>query len=174
MRAGQLDRERPILRFVCSLSSFLVVALCLGASQAHGQTVLSMHRGCIDGGAGDKLFLRYWPPAPDNGIPEPVCVVKLAALHSLPIRSAHVVPNRRSGAGAVVVVEFDETATPLIEKMSRDNVGKLMAVVVGDRIVAMPMISRTFSSNKLPIGASTDAEVKRILAAVRPATEGGK
>jgi preprotein translocase subunit SecD len=157
---------------------WFLVSVSLGIGQAslgQAQAVLSMHRTCITGGVvGEKLFLRYWPAPPDNGIPEPVCVAKTPALEGLPIRSAHVEPDRRSGLGAIVVVEFDDTARPLIEKMSRDNVGKMMAVVVGDRIVSMPVISRSFSDNKLPISASSNGEVKRILSAVSPAAEGKK
>jgi preprotein translocase subunit SecD len=162
------------MRFVGCLSHVLAVSICLGAGQAHAQSTLSIHRACIDGGTGETLLLRYWPPAPDNGIPEPVCVVKAAALDTLPIRSVQLVPDRRSGAGAVVMLEFDESATTAIEKMSRDNVGRLMAVVVRDRIVATPVISRVLSSNTLPLGAATEAEVRRILEAVNPTAEGTK
>jgi preprotein translocase subunit SecD len=72
------------------------------------------------------------------------------------------------------VVEFDETARPLIEKMSQDNVGKLMAVVVGDRIASMPMISRPYSDNKLLISVSSEREATRIVAALSPPPREGK
>ena len=156
---------------------WLLVSVSLGlgwSSLIQAQVLLSMHRACVTGGVTEKLFLRYWPPQPDNGIPEPVCVAKTPALEALPVRAAHVEPNRRIGVGAIVVIEFDDTARPLIEKMSRDNVGKMMAVVVGDRIVSMPVISRAFSDNKLPLGAASEVDIKRILSAVPSAPEGKK
>ena len=154
---------------------FVLVSLAIGCpSLVQAQTVLSMHRACVTGGVSENLFLPYWPPQPDNGIAEPVCVDKTAALEALPIRTTHVEPNRVSGVGAIVVIEFDDTAKPLIEKMSRDNVGKMMAVVVGDRIASMPVISRPFSDNKLYLSASSEVDTKRILSAVGSAPEGKK
>ncbi len=156
---------------------WLLISASLGigqASLAQAQALLSMHRTCITGGVSEKLFLRYWPPQPDNGIAEPVCVAKTPAFEALPIRSSHVEPNRVSGVGAIIVVEFDDTARPLIEKMSADNVGKMMAVVIGDRIVSMPVISRPFSESKLFLSASTDGEIKRMLSALSSATQGKK
>jgi hypothetical protein len=164
------------MRSSATFRLFVALSLLLGiddGSLAQERASVSVHRTCIGGGTGEKLFLRYWWPDVNNSIPEPVCVFKTSEFGDLPFRSARITPDR-TGIGAIVVVEFDETARPLIEKMSQDNVGKLMAVVVGDRIASMPMISRPYSDNKLLISVSSEREATRIVAALSPPPREGK
>jgi len=149
---------------------FVALSLLLGianGSVAQERVSVSVHRTCMGGGTGEKIFLRYWWPDVNDSIPEPVCVFKIPEFGGLPFRSARITPDR-TGIGAIVVVEFDEAARPLIEKMSQDNVGKLMAVVVGDRIASMPMISRPYFDSKLLISVSRKGEATRIVAALSP------
>ena len=157
-------------RFIVALTLMLGI---VNVSLAQEPATISVHRTCIDGGMGKKLHLRYWSPEVNNGLPEPVCVIETPAFGGMPFRSVHI-ESDRTGIGAMVVVEFEESARPLIEKMSRDNVGKLMAIVVRDRIVSMPMISRPYSDNKLLISVASDREAARIVAALSPVSVGGK
>jgi preprotein translocase subunit SecD len=156
----------------------VIISLILGIAKVSlGQELasVSVHRSCIEGGPGEKVQLRYWfPDEMNNGISEPVCVFKTPEFGGFQVRSVRIEPDRRSGIGAIVVVEFDEAARPLIAKMSQGNVGKLVAVVVGNRIISMPMIWRPFSDKKLLICVSSVEEAARIVAAIKSGPEDGK
>ena len=154
--------------------SLVVTFLALGVSSgslAQERTQVAVHRACIAGGSGEKLFLRYWYPGVNDSIPEPVCVFKSPEFGGLPFRSAKI--TRDSRGRASVVVEFDEDARPLIERMTAQNIGKLVAIVVGDRIASMPMIWKAYSDNKLVIGAGNESDAERIVAVLNASLSAG-
>jgi preprotein translocase subunit SecD len=133
-----------------------------GATFAQDKTQVSVHRTCIADGSGEKLSLRYWYPDVNNSLPEPVCVFKTPEFGGVPFRSAKVTYD--SGrATANIVVEFDESARSLIEKMTARNLGNVVAIVVGDRIASMPMIWKAYSDNKLLIVVRNKNEAARIV-----------
>ena len=108
------------------------------------------------------MFLPYWYPGVNDSIPEPVCVFKSPEFGGLPFRAAKI--TRDSRGRASVVIEFDEDARPLIERMTAENVGKVVAIVVGDRIASMPMIWKAYSDNKFVIGVRNESDAERIVA----------
>ena len=153
-----------------------LVAVCgtlvfANGSLAQHQTPVSVHRTCMTDGSGEKLFLRYWYPDANNGIPEPVCVFKAPEFGGLPFRSAKLTYD--SGrATANVVVEFDEAARPLIEKMTARNLGQVVAIVVGDRIASMPMIWKAYSDTRLLIVVRNKNEAAQIVTVLNSGTDG--
>ena len=145
--------------------SLVVAVLTIGAvsgSLAQERIQVAVHRACITGGSGDKMFLPYWYPGVNDSIPEPVCVFKSPEFGGLPFRAAKI--TRDSRGRASVVIEFDEDARPLIERMTAENVGKVVAIVVGDRIASMPMIWKAYSDNKFVIGVRNESDAERIVA----------
>jgi hypothetical protein len=163
-------RLGPAMQSLARIHLFVALFLLLGVpdvSLAQDHEGLSVHRICVQGGTGEKLFLRYWSPAVNTGLPEPVCVFKAPEFGGLPIRSLRVLREPSAG-GAMVAVEFDDSARTWIEKMSRANVGNIVAVVVSGRIVSMPMITRPYSDNKLLIVVASEEEATRLVAALTP------
>ncbi len=102
-------RSSVAFRLFVALSPLLGIA---DGSLAQERASVSVHRTCIGGGTGEKVFLRYWWPDVNDSIPEPVCVFKTPEFGGLPLRSARITPDR-TGIGAIVVIEFDETARRL-------------------------------------------------------------
>jgi len=154
------------------ISVFMLLALAT-PSPAQEKTPVSVHRTCIADGKGEKLYLRYWFPDVNDSIPEPVCVFKTPELGGVPFRSANITYD--SGrAAANIVVEFDEAARPLIEKMTARNLGNVVAIVVGDRIASMPMIWKAYSDNKLLIVVRNKNEAARILNVLNSGAAEGK
>jgi len=166
----------PAMLTVARFHLFVALFFLLGVpdvSPAQDNQRLSVHRICVQGGTGEKLLLQYSSPAVNTGLPEPVCVFKAPEFEGLPIRSVRVLSEPSAG-GAVVAVEFDDSAKALIESMSRANVGRIVAVVVSGRVVSMPMIFRPYADNKLLIAVASEHEATRLVAELTPFVEAVK
>jgi preprotein translocase subunit SecD len=94
-------------------------------------------------------------------------------LAGLPFRSARVEPDPQ-GIGAVAVIELDESARPRIEQMTKDNKGKLVAIVVDNLVVSIAMITRSYSDNRILVTTLSRADAERIVAAASPRKQSGK
>ena len=150
--------------FLALALSAAIVPMCHAADR----TPLTIHRECSGAAAGsDRLFLRFWSPEVARGNPEPVCVLRKPELANLPFRSARVEPSPQ-GVGVVAIIELDESARPLIEQMTRNNKGNLVAFVVDNRVVSLAMVTRAYSDNRILVSTLTRADAERIVLAVSP------
>jgi len=152
-----------LLRAVVSLHFVLVAYTSAWAQES---TALSVHRLCSQGSGGEKLHLRYWYPEVSNGLPEPVCLISAPEFSREAFRSVQIEANQ-TPSGATVVIEYDQSAKPLIEKMSRENVRKPIAIVVANKILSMPMVTQPYSDTKLFIATPSRSDAERIVAVLK-------
>src|SRR5258708_40087604 len=108
-KLGLIMRSSVAFRLFVALSPLLGIA---DGSLAQERASVSVHRTCIGGGTGEKVFLRYWWPDVNDSIPEPVCVFKTPEFGGLPLPSARTTPDR-TGICSIVVIEFCENAPRL-------------------------------------------------------------
>jgi preprotein translocase subunit SecD len=143
-------------------------ATCLGGVADLGRaSELTIHRLCDHRTPPDKaLVLAYWSDELAAGGPEPPCVVKDPVFSNYRVISSRV-ERSAHGAGAVAIVEFEDAARKGIERMTAENRGQILAVVVTGKIVSMPMISRAYSDNRLLITSSRERDAQGIVEAIR-------
>jgi preprotein translocase subunit SecD len=132
------------------------------------KTPLAIHLIC-DGlvPQNKRLLLHYWSPEVARGNSDPACVLQKPELVDLTIRSARVEPDPQ-GIGAVAVIELGESARPLIEQMTKNNKGRLLAFVVDRRIAMIAMVTRPYSDTRILITTRSRDDAERIVSAVAP------
>lgn len=145
--------------------SVYVQAMCSAAEP----TILTVHRECSDSETksieSDKLFLRFLSKEAAGRNSEPVCVLGKPELSGFPVLSARVEPSTQ-GIGALIAIDLGEGARSAIEKMTRDNKWKSMAVVVNARIVSLATITQAYSDTRILISVPTKADAEIIAVAV--------
>ena len=159
-----------------SIRCLFIVAWVFGLSgvTAHGWAAeVTIHRVCDYYTPVDKAqLLEYASTDLAARGPQPACVVKDPLFSGYRVVSSRVERNS-NGAGAVAVLEFEEAARKQIERMSSENRGQQLAVVVAGRIVSLPMITRPYSDNKLIISSASESDAMRIVAAIHSHAQPG-
>lgn len=161
------------LELIMSISMFLraivllhLVLAAYTATWAQESAALSVHRLCSQGSVGEKIHLRYWYPEVSNDLPEPVCLISAPEFSREAFRSVQIEANQTQ-SGATVVIEYDQSAKLLIEKMSRENLRKPIAIVVANKILSIPMVTQPYSDIKLFIATPSRSDAERIVAVLK-------
>lgn len=71
------------------------------------------------------------------------------------------------GNGALLAIEVGEGARTEIEKMSKENVSKSVAVVSKGRVLSLPVITQPYSDSRILMTTSTMADAEEVAAALR-------
>jgi preprotein translocase subunit SecD len=155
----------------------LMCAALLGgvalATSAADTPTLTVHLDCSGAVPQDeRMAVRYWSPELARGKADPACVRRNPELAGLPFTAARVEPGA-AGVGAVAVLELDESARPLLERLTQQNRGRSLAFIADGRILLVALIFRPYSDHRIYIHTGTRAEAERLVSAVFPAKRAG-
>lgn len=159
-----MSRSTPIRRSLRGALIALVLAAQAGlaaaqsAAQSQGGTMeVTFHVHCFSGvPEADRATLDYWSAAFARGNPDPDCVSRQPLIPPLALRSVSLAHDPESTV-ELLRLEVDPARYPAMQAALRANQGKMVAVAVQRRIVAVVYMVGAPIDHRIPVYISNKA-----------------